>query len=61
MASDYTLAFRRRLPCSTAAWGPYDGVTVGKWASGFGQTYDYVVNQLGKVSGALLIAEMKVV
>ena len=28
---------------------------------GIGQTYDYVVNQLGKMSGVLLITEMKVV
>jgi hypothetical protein len=37
------------------------GITIFSGQVGYGQTFAYVVNQLGKMSSALLIAEMKVV
>jgi len=41
--------------------GGRDGISVFSGQFAFGETYDDVINQLGKMSGTLLIAEMKVV
>jgi hypothetical protein len=41
--------------------GGRDGVSIFSRQFAFAETYDDVINQLGKMSGALLIAEMKVV
>jgi hypothetical protein len=55
-----TIALRPSQIAMVDGCGGQRGVTVFSGQVGVGQTYDYVVNQLGKMSGALLIAEMKV-
>jgi hypothetical protein len=41
--------------------GGWAGINIFSGQAGCGQTFDYVVNYLGKMSSAVLIAEMKVV
>jgi len=56
-----TIALRPSQIAMLDSGGGRAGITIFSGQVGYGQTFDYVVNQLGKMSSALLIAEMKVV
>ena len=56
-----TIALRPSQIAMLDSGGGRAGITIFSGQVGYGQTFAYVVNQLGKMSSALLIAEMKVV